>query len=174
MPDITYTGYALDSGSHHGLRSRLSATRFRNVRRQPSPVHWGRWTAWHPENRQRWPDWPLKRLQDKSQALYPDIVAKLGPLATPRSWGYLSQVHTQFTYYRKRSRAEPASYGSGKSLGLFVNGPMELGRHGSRLVEIEFALTPTSQVRQASSLNILGHIPYVRELPTLDPIQEIG
>ena len=93
---------ALDSGSHHGLRSRLSATRFRNVRRQPSPVHWGRWTAWHPENRHRWPDRPLKRLQDKSQTLYPDIVAKLGPLATTRSWGYLSQVHTQFGHYRKR------------------------------------------------------------------------
>ena len=49
---------------------------------------------------------PLARLaaetpQDKRQARYSDIAARLGPLATTRSWGNLSQVHTQLYHYRK-------------------------------------------------------------------------
>ena len=61
-----------------------------------------------------------------------------------------------------------------KSPGVFVHDPTEFSRHRSGLIEIEFALAPTSQLWEAEILNILGHVPYVRELPALDLVQEVS
>jgi hypothetical protein len=62
----------------------------------------------------------------------------------------------------------------GESTRAFVHDPSKFGRHRSGLIKIKFALTPTSQLREAQVLNILRYIPYVGELPALDLVQEVS
>ena len=61
-----------------------------------------------------------------------------------------------------------------ESPGVFVYDPTECGWHRSGLIKIEFALTPTFQLWEAQILNILGYIPHVRELATLDLVQKVS